>query len=670
MKPDDSIKSIKGVGDKTAAAFAGLGIYTVEDLLMYFPRSYISYDAPVDVKDISPGKRQAVLVTVNSRPEVRRVKQLTLLTFYAGDYTGTIKLMWFNCPFLRNAFHIGETYVFSGRVEYKNGVPVMTQPEYFSEEKYKAVILKMVPVYPCRAGITSKTIQKAVKASFSAIDDMTDYLPSDIREKYGIMERKNAIYKVHFPENEAELMSAIKRTAFDEFYSFIDGIAKLKEKNIAASNTFHIGFSDELAAFISDLPYRLTGAQMDAIRDIMSDMSSDNVMNRLVQGDVGSGKTIIAAAALFACARAGYQGAIMAPTEVLAAQHYRELKELFDKYGIHTALLTGSVTAKEKRLIYEGLATHTIDIIVGTNALIQEKVKYDNLALVVTDEQHRFGVRQREAFEEKGENPHVLVMSATPIPRTLAIIMYGDLDITIINEMPQGRIPIKNCVVGTEYRKSAYKFIKEQVNAGNQVYIVCPMVNESENIDAENVIEYADELKKIMGDDVRVDYLHGRMSGEEKDICLGEFYNGNTDILVTTTVIEVGINNPNATVMMVENAERFGLAQLHQLRGRVGRGDKQSYCIFMSGKRDKEVMDRLMVLKNSNDGFYIAGEDLKRRGPGDFFGVRQSGEVIFRIADIYNHSDMLQAAQEIYREYGGDFSVPEDIRRIYSKAVL
>lgn len=670
MELNDTVKCIKGVGDKTAEAFARLNIFTVKDLLHYYPRSYISYSEPVDIANIRVGERQAVVAVVNTRPEVRRVKHLTLLTFYARDYTGTIKLVWFNCPFLRNAFHIGETYIFSGRVEYKNGSYVMTQPEYFTEEKYEKFLSSMVPVYTCTSGITSKTIQKAVSNSISVIDSISDYLPEEIRQKYEIMESRKAIYKVHFPENDKELIMAVKRIAFDEFYSFIAGISALKDSNINIDNTYHIEWTGELTEFINSLPYKLTGAQMDALRDIMEDMSSENVMNRLIQGDVGSGKTIVAAAALFACAKAGYQGAIMVPTEVLAVQHFKDLKDLFEGYGINVGLLTGSLTAKEKRLIYEGLANHTIDIVIGTNALIQKKAEYDNLALVVTDEQHRFGVRQREKFTEKGENPHVLVMSATPIPRTLAIIMYGDLDISIINEMPQGRIPIKNCVVGTDYRKAAYKFIREQIGEGRQVYIVCPMVEDSENIDAENVIEYADDLKKIMGKDIHVDYLHGKMSGEEKNACLEEFYNGKTDILVSTTVIEVGINNPNATVMMVENSERFGLAQLHQLRGRVGRGDKQSYCIFMSGKKEKDVMDRLMVLKDSNDGFYIAGEDLKRRGPGDFFGIRQSGEMLFKVGDIYNHSDMLKAAQEIYREYGTIISLPEEVKTMYSKTIL
>ena len=670
MELNDTIKCIKGIGDKTAEAFAKLNVYTVKDLLQYYPRSYVSYNVPIDIAEIRPGEQQAVCAAVNSRPEVRRVKNFTLLTFYARDYTGTIKLVWFNCPFLRNYFHIGDTFVFSGRVECKNGCYVMTQPEYFTEDRYNYMLARMMPVYTCTKRLKSKAIQKAVMGASSVIDDIPEYLPEQIRQKYNIMERRDAVYKVHFPKDEQELKSAIKRIAFDEFYSFVAGISALKDSNINIENTYHIGWSEELTTFINSLPYKLTGAQMDALRDIMEDMSGHNVMNRLVQGDVGSGKTIVAAAALFSCAKAGYQGAMMAPTEVLAVQHFKDLKELFAGYGINVGLLTGSLSVKEKRAVYDGLINHTIDVIVGTNALIQKNTQYDNLALVVTDEQHRFGVRQRETLALKGENPHVLVMSATPIPRTLAIIMYGDLDISIINEMPEGRIPIKNCVVGTEYRKSAYRFIREQVAMGHQIYIVCPMVEENGSIDAENVIAYADDLKKIMGADIKVDYLHGRMSGEEKNACLKAFYDGDTDILVSTTVIEVGINNPNATVMMVENSERFGLAQLHQLRGRVGRGDKQSYCIFMSGKKDKDVMERLMVLKESNDGFYIAGEDLKRRGPGDFFGIRQSGEMLFKVGDIYNHSDMLKAAQEIYREYGADISLPEDVAAIYTKAIL
>ena len=605
MELKDKVTCIKGIGEKTAGNLAKLGISTVSDLIHYYPRTYITYMDPVDIQDIQADERQAVSVTINSRVEVKKLRGFSIATAYAKDYTGTIKLTWFNCPFLRNYFHIGDRYIFVGEVKYKNGMYTMSQPEYYTVPQYQEILKEWQPVYGCTAGITSKTIQKAVKGTLPLIQTLSDYIPENIRDEYDLMRANEAITHIHFPDTEDHLRAAIKRVAFDEFYEFIENMHSLKEHDTVKYNQAKIPFTEQVTGFIESLPYRLTGAQMDAVRDIMADMDSEHVMNRLVQGDVGSGKTIVAAIALFACATQGYQGVIMAPTEVLANQHFKELTGLFEPYGIHVALLTGSMTAKEKREAYHEIAEHRADVIVGTHALIQDKVEYDNLALVVTDEQHRFGVRQREKLSLKGGTPHVLVMSATPIPRTLAIIMYGDLDISVINELPAGRIPIKNCV-----------------------------------------------LSQKLDSSIHVAYLHGKMTGDEKNRILTDFYEKKVDVLVSTTVIEVGINNPNATVMMVENAERFGLAALHQLRGRVGRGNLQSYCIFISGKKNKEVMERLNVLADSNDGFYIAGEDLKRRGPGDFFGIRQSGDVLFKMGDIYKHADMLKAASDVYEKYG------------------
>lgn len=653
MELSESVTCIKGIGEKTAKNLSKLGINTVSDLLHYYPRTYITYDEPVDIKDISDTERAAVCVTINSRVEIKRIKNLTLSVVYAKDFTGTIKLTWFNCPFMRGIFHIGDKYIFVGNVKYKNGMLTMSQPEYYTPEKYEKILKAWQPVYACTAGITSKTIQKAVISARPAIDNLVDYIPNDIRNEYGLTELSNAIKDIHFPENEETLRNAIKRVAFDEFYEFLAGMNSLKEKNVQEENNNKIIWNEKVTKFIEGLPYKLTNAQMSAVRDIMGDMESEHIMNRLLQGDVGSGKTVVAAIALFSCAVSGYQGIIMAPTEVLANQHYKELTSMFSDYGIRVSLLTGSMTMKEKRLVYNDISTHSTDIIVGTHALFQDNVKFYNPALVVTDEQHRFGVRQREKLALKGHSPHVLVMSATPIPRTLAIIMYGDLDISVIDELPAGRIPIKNCVVDESYRDKAYGFILSEARKGHQIYIVCPMVYESEALDdVASVVEYAETLQARMPDDIKITYLHGKMTGEEKNNILNDFYERKIDILVSTTVIEVGINNPNATIMMVENAERFGLAALHQLRGRVGRGDLQSYCIFIYGKKDREAMDRLHVLVDSNDGFYIASEDLKRRGPGDFFGIRQSGDVLFKVGDIYKHADMLKAASEIYKRYG------------------
>ena len=463
-----------------------------------------------------------------------------------------------------------------------------------------------------------------------------------------LAEYNYAIQGIHFPVDKEEFYTARERLVFEEFLVFILALRQMKEKNEKSKNTFSFAIAEPVEQFMHKLPYELTGAQQKVWEEIKADLNGAHVMSRLVQGDVGSGKTIIALLGLLLAAVNGYQGALMAPTEVLAKQHFESICEMLEKHQIPVCveLLTGSMTAKEKRMAYERIASGEAQIIVGTHALIQEKVKYHSLALVVTDEQHRFGVKQREKLAEKGNTPHILVMSATPIPRTLAIILYGDLDISVIDELPANRLPIKNCVVDTNYRKTAYQFMKKQVLEGRQCYVICPMIEENENLEAENVIDYAKTLQEEMGENIQVAYLHGKMKQSEKDVIMEQFGKREIQILVSTTVIEVGINVPNATVMMVENAERFGLAQLHQLRGRVGRGKYQSYCIFMSASKSKETKERLSILNKSNDGFFIASEDLKLRGPGDLFGIRQSGILDFKLGDVFQDAKILQRASE------------------------
>ena len=652
MQLTDNITTIKGIGEKTAAAFAKLGVHTVDDLIHTYPRNYLSYGEPVDIKDTVIGERQAICAVISSYVDTRKVRGLTLTNITAKDHTGNIKITWFNSPFIKNVLHRGDTYVFVGTVKVKNNMRVMDMPEYYKLANYEDMRQEMQPIYPLTSGLSNKTFQKAIISTRDMIYSLEDYLPEEVKQDYSLMDISEAYENIHFPMNETVLRNAIKRLAFDEFYKFLYDMGKLKAENIKLSNTHKIIQGKNVAEFINDLSFSLTKGQQQAIEDILSDMGSDNVMNRLVQGDVGSGKTVVAEAALFACIKEGYQGALMVPTEVLAKQHYEEISELFGKYGIRTACLVGSTPMKEKRHVYDGLKSGDLDLVIGTHALIEDKVEYNNLGLVVTDEQHRFGVNQRKKLSDKGDAPHTLVMSATPIPRTLAIIMYADLDISVISELPRGRKPIKNCVVGTNYRSGAYRFIAGQVAEGSQCYVICPMVEESETMDLTNVTEYTETLKENLPPTVRVTMLHGKMKADEKNRIMEDFVAGNIDVLVSTTVIEVGINNPNATFMMVENAERFGLAQLHQLRGRVGRGKKQSYCAFINGNGNKDSMDRLKVLEESNDGFFIASEDLKLRGPGDFFGIRQSGEMLFMLADIYNHADMLKIAQEILAKYG------------------
>ena len=652
MRKEDSIQTIKGIGEKTAECFARLGIVTVDDLLHTYPRSYLSYEEPVRIRDAAVGERHAIRAMITSYVTVRQVRSLKLTILTVGDGDSTLHMTWFNQPFLKNVFHKGDSYVFVGTVKAKNGTRVMEQAEYYKLPVYAGMQQEMQPVYPLTSGLSNKTFQKAIIATRELICQMEDYIPEGVRTEHNLMELSEAYENIHFPMNQTVLKNAIRRLAFDEFYQFLYDMASMKKTTQLQENTHKIVQGKAVADYISDLPFSLTKGQQQAIEDILADMGGDGVMNRLIQGDVGSGKTVVAAASLLACAKAGYQGALMAPTEVLARQHYEELSEQFAKYDIRTACLVGSTPLKEKRRIYEALKQGGVDVVIGTHALLEDKVEFKDLALVVTDEQHRFGVNQRKKLSDKGYGVHTLVMSATPIPRTLAIILYADMDISVIKELPKGRKPIKNCVVGTNYRQTAYKFIAGQIAEKSQVYVVCPMVEESETLDVTNVTEYVDTMRANLPAGTRIEMLHGQMRPDEKNEIMRRFANGEIDVLVSTTVIEVGVNNPNATVMMVENAERFGLAQLHQLRGRVGRGKKQSYCIFINGKESEESMERLRVLENSNDGFFIASEDLKLRGPGDFFGIRQSGDALFELADIYNHADMLQLAQDFLKEYG------------------
>lgn len=666
----DNITTIKGIGDKTAASFARLGIHTVKDLISTYPRNYLTYGEPVDIKDTAVGERCAITAIISSGVYSRKVRSLNITTMTVKDSTGSVQITWFNSPFLQKVFHKGETYVFVGTIKVKNNMRILEMPEYYKPAVYEGMRQEMQPIYPLTQGLSNKTFQKAVINCRETIYKMEDYLPDTVRYDNSLMEITEAYENVHFPMNETVLKNAIRRFAFDEFYKFLYDMGSLKAENVEQENCHIIVQGKAVADFIDELPYKFTKGQAEAIEDILSDMGSDRIMNRLVQGDVGSGKTIVAITALYATVKQGFQGALMVPTEVLAKQHFTELSKIFASYNISVACLVGSLSMKEKRQIYDKVSSGEVDILIGTHALIEDKVEFKDLGLVITDEQHRFGVNQRKKLASKGTFPHVLVMSATPIPRTLAIIMYADLDISVISELPKGRKRIMNCVVGTNYRNTAYQFIAGQIAEGSQVYVICPMVNESDTLDVTNVVEYTDTLKGALPPSARVAMLHGQMKADEKNSIMDEFLAGNIDVLVSTTVIEVGINNPNATVMMVENAERFGLAQLHQLRGRVGRGTKQSYCIFVNGKESKESTERLKVLEESNDGFYIASEDLKLRGPGDFFGIRQSGEVLFTLADIYNHADMLKLAQDIYRKYGDKVIPPSQNEKNVTDTIL
>ena len=654
MKQNSSIIDIKGVGEKTAKTFEKLNIFTVEDALFHFPRNYFRYPEAVQVESIENLQESmiAIRAVAKKSPASRNGRNMNITTLTIGEAPKKLELVWFRSPYIKNQIQPGKEYVFFGRMVVKNKRWTMEQPVIYMPEKYAEIAGMLQPVYALTAGVTNNLLIKTIKTVLSDMDLITDYIPVDVRKKYGLCEYNYALKQIHFPDDMENLIEARRCLVFHEFFLFIMGIQYQKEKQVKDTNGFVFTKDSFVEDCIKQLPYPLTNAQKRALTDIQNDMDSPYVMQRLVQGDVGSGKTIVAFLAMARCAHSGYQSAIMAPTEVLARQHYEGFVKMCHDFGLDfpVVLLTGSMKAKEKREAYAKLETCPNALVVGTHALIQEKAVYSNLALVITDEQHRFGVKQRDSFMEKGKIPHVLVMSATPIPRTLAIIIYGDMDISVIDEVPARRLPIKNCVVDIGYRPKAYDFIVNQVNAGHQAYVICPLVEETENTEGKNATDYAKELAQILPEHVKVGLLHGKMKNDKKNEVMVAFARNEIQVLVSTTVVEVGVNVPNATVMMIENAERFGLAQLHQLRGRVGRGDAQSYCIMINTSNTKNAKKRLEILNKSNDGFYIASEDLKLRGPGDFFGIRQSGDLAFDIGDIYQDATELQNAAESVKE--------------------
>ncbi|MCI8514777.1 MAG: ATP-dependent DNA helicase RecG [Lachnospiraceae bacterium] len=650
MRQTSPVTSLKGIGPKTAGLLEKLDIRTVEDLLENYPRDYDYFAAPTPILSCPDTGIVSIRAVITGKPYQAKKGNLQILTVWCEDGSGKIKLIWFHMPYLVGKLIPGSRYVFRGRIHKKDNSRFLEQPALYSPAEYETLEGSRRPIYSLTAGLTSRTLAKAVEAALARRPLEGEYLPLWMREEYGLADPNFAGRAIHFPKNEEELRLARTRLVFEEFFFFLSAIRRLKTEERECPNRFPLPPVPETEMLLSRLPYRLTKAQERVWREISGNLNGNTRMSRLIQGDVGSGKTILAFLALLQVTGNGYQGAMMAPTEVLARQHYESLTKLLEQYGIkrRVVLLTGSMTAKEKRLAYDRIETGAAEIILGTHAVIQERVRFAGLALVITDEQHRFGVRQREAFSDKGEEkePHILVMSATPIPRTLAIILYGDLDISVIDELPAGRLPIKNCVVGPDYRENAWRFIERELQAGHQAYVICPMVEENDSVDLENVVDYRKKLQKRLGSGRVVGMLHGRMRPGEKNAVMDEFLSGRIQVLVSTTVVEVGVNVPNATVMLVENAERFGLAQLHQLRGRVGRGTDPSYCIFLNGTGETDKNKRLQVLVRSNDGFYIASEDLKLRGPGDLFGIRQSGAFEFALGDVFTDAEILRRASE------------------------
>ena len=649
MNECSSILEIKGIGEKSAALFSRVGIRTVHDLLSYYPSGYEQFDAPVLVSAALRKDTAAVQGVLMQAPETHYIKRFRITSALIRDESGQVlKLSWFNMPYLSKTLHAGSQYVFRGRMKGNGPMRHMEQPQILKLSDYEALRKTLQPVYPLTKGLTRKMLQDAVRKVFQEGVRPEETLSSELLTDYDLMSLPEAVREIHFPQSKESLIPARRRLVFEEFYRFILGVRRMRESVEAEPNAFVIEDHPAAEEFIEALPYELTGAQKKVLSEIKKDLAGPGVMNRLIQGDVGSGKTIVAFISMYLAALSGYQSAMMAPTEVLASQHYENFRKISEDYGLglSVTLLTGSMSAKEKKEACEAISAHRTDIVVGTHALIQEKVHYEDLALVITDEQHRFGVNQRKVLSEKGRSPHVIVMSATPIPRTLAMILYGDMDISVMDELPKNRLPIKNALVDIDYRPKAWSFIRKQAEAGHQAYVICPLVEESEASEGENVADYAKSLAQIFPPSVHVEYLHGRMKSEEKERIMEDFSRNLIQVLVSTTVIEVGIDVPNATVILIENAERFGLAQLHQLRGRVGRGKDQSYCILVDTTNTEESRKRLQVLAGSNDGFYIAGEDLKMRGPGDLFGIRQSGDLAFRLGDIYTDAAVLKEAEE------------------------
>ena len=637
------VTDLRGVGPARAAALQRLGIFTLYDLLAYFPRDYEDRTNPVEIAQLQPGVPACFRAMVVSQPVLRRIgkgRDVTNLT--VADETGKLTLHYFNQPYIKTQLHYGQSYYFYGTL-LEHGMQ-MANPAFEEADKPGVVTNRLLPVYPLTAGLSNRTLCACIRQAFSVAGALPELLPEAVRERYGLCGVTEAYTSVHAPESWDALQRARKRLVFEEFFIFSAGLAVLRASRTELHTApYETGCMD---AFFRALPFRLTGAQTGAIEQILHDLSSGHVMNRLVQGDVGSGKTMVAAAACFCAVRNGRQAAFMAPTEILAEQHARTLTQLLGPLGVRVLLLTGSRTAAQKRAAREQLASGEAQLVVGTHALLSETVVFRDLGLVVADEQHRFGVAQRTKLTEKGRSPHLLVMSATPIPRTLALIAYGDLDVSVIGELPPGRRPVETFLVSEALRERLNGFIRRQCSEGHQVYVVCPAVEESEDGVLRSAEAWAQTLQQSVFPDLRVGLLHGKMKSAEKDAALAAFSAGETDILVATTVVEVGVDVPNATLMVIENAERFGLSQLHQLRGRVGRGSAQSYCVLVSGTKNEETKKRLQALCQTTDGFKIAEQDLALRGPGDFFGSRQHGLPLLKVASLQMDLETLRDAQQ------------------------
>ena len=650
------ITVLKGIGPKKALAYHRLGIETVGDMIEFYPRSYEISSGFTKIGHLKLNEVAMVRGKICQAPIMRRAGRLVMVSTRLMDETGEAQITWFNQPYMAKQMTIGRELVIKGKYVQKYDRYQFSSPKVLNDKDLTYMEDKSVlPIYPISKGLNQKHLRLTIADAIAhGGGERRDFLPEGVKERYDLMDLGPAINQVHYPDGEETLSKARHRLIFDEFLLFQLGLMLLKEDQTKVRNQFAFKEHAHFDEMKRQLPYALTGAQEKVLEEIRLDMTSDYNMNRLVQGDVGSGKTVIAALAISLALENGYQAAMMAPTEVLAKQHFMSLKEVFEPFGIEVGLLVGSMTKKQKRMTCEQLESGEITLVIGTHAVIQEGVVFKNLALVITDEQHRFGVKQREVLAGKGQYPHVLVMSATPIPRTLALILYGDMDVSVIDEMPPGRQAIETYNVKTDYRPRLYQFMLKEVDAGRQCYVVCPKVEEGEDDQLVDVVTYTEQLRQVLPSYVKIEFLHGKMSPKEKNYIMQTYVDGDIDIVVSTTVIEVGINVPNATVMMIENAERFGLAQLHQLRGRVGRGQHKSYCVLVTDSKSQNSKKRMEIMTKSTDGFVISEKDLELRGHGDLMGIRQSGLPTFKIANVMEDAQVLKEANEVAKVINGN----------------